>query len=89
MQAGLMVLQDEDKVIVDGLTWDSKHKQLDKLFYIGDLDNPLVIEKVLLDRERPVKEWFYLPAIALLGLIILMQQQRIRKYGHPKLVDDE
>ena len=89
MQAGLMVLVEEDKLLVDGVTWDSKHKQLDKLFSIGDLDNPLYIEKVLLERERMAKEWFYLPALLLLGLIIMMQKQRIRKYGYPKLVDDE
>ena len=87
--AGLMVLEEEDKLLVDGLTWDSKHKQLDKLFSIGDPENPLFIEKVLLERERMAKEWFYLPAILLLGMIILLQRQRIRKYGHPLLVDDE
>ena len=89
MNAGLMVLQDEEKVVVDGLTWDSKHKQLDKLFFIGDLDNPLIIEKILVERDRMAKEWFYLPAIALLALIILLQRQRIRQHGHPVRVDEE
>lgn len=89
MNAGLMVLQEEDQVVVDGLTWDSSHKQLDKLFFIGDLDNPLIIEKILLERERFVKEWFYLPAILLLALIILLQRRRIRQHGHPVLVDEE
>ena len=89
MQAGLMVMVEEDTILVDGVTWDSKHKQLDKLFSIGDPDNPLYIEKVLLERERMAKEWFYLPALLLLGFIILLQKQRIRKYGYPKMVDDE
>ncbi len=89
MQAGLMVLEDEGKLLVDGVTWDSEHKQLDRLFSIGDPDNPMIIEKVLLKRERVAKEWFYLPAIFLLGLIIMMQRGRIRKFGHPLLVDDE
>ncbi|MEH6361797.1 MAG: DUF3394 domain-containing protein, partial [Amylibacter sp.] len=44
---GLQILAEEDKVIIDSLTWDSKHKQLDRLFTMGDLDNPLVIDKVL------------------------------------------
>ncbi len=89
MQAGLMVLQDGDKLLVDGVTWDSEHKQLDRLFEIGNPDNPMVIDKVLLTRERTAKEWFYLPALLLLGLIILMQRHRIRKYGHPVMVDNE
>ena len=89
MQAGLMVIEDNGKLLVDGVTWDSQHKQLDRLFSLGDPDNPLVIDKVLLERERSAKEWFYLPAILLLGLIIMLQRGRIRKYGHPALVDDE
>lgn len=89
MQAGLMVLEDGDKLLVDGVTWDSDHKQLDRLFSIGDPDNPMFIDKVLLTRERTAKEWFYLPALLLLGLIMMLQRQRIRKYGHPVLVDDE
>jgi TRAP transporter 4TM/12TM fusion protein len=89
MQAGLMVLQDGDKLLIDGVTWDSEHKQLDKLFEIGNPDNPMVIDKVLLTRNRTAKEWFYLPALLLLGLILLMQRHRIRKYGHPVVVDDE
>ncbi len=82
-QAGLMVLEDEGKVLVDGVTWDSEHKQLDQLFSIGDPDQPLSIEKVLMKRERPAKEWFLIPAVLLLALVVLLQKQRIRKYGHP------
>lgn len=89
MQAGLMVIEDNGQLLVDGLTWDSKHKQLDSLFSIGDPDNPLMIEKVLLDRQRSAKEWFYLPGLLLLGLVIVSQRRRIRKYGQPVLVDNE
>jgi hypothetical protein len=75
-QAGLQVLEEDGKVNVDGLTWDSKHKQLDKLFTLGDLDNPVRIEAVLLERDRMPKEVFYIPALLLLGLIIFLQRRR-------------
>lgn len=88
-QAGLMVLEEDGALIVDGLTWDSEHKQLDQLFSIGDLDNPLKIDKVLLNRDRPAKEWFYIPAILLLALVVMMQRSRIRRFGHPVPVEDD
>ena len=89
MNAGLMILEEEDKVVVDGLTWDSSHKQIDKLFSVGDPDNPLQIAEVYLKRDRMPKEIFFIPALLLLGLIMLMQKSRIRKYGHPVPVSDD
>ena len=88
-QAGLMVLEEDGGLIVDGLTWDSEHKQMDSLFSIGDLDNPLKIDKLLLNRDRPPKEWFYIPAILLLALVMMMQRSRIRRFGHPVPVEDD
>ncbi len=78
-QAGLNVLEDDGKVTVDGLTWDSKLKHLDKLFTMGDLDKPVFIEKVLVKRDRMPKEVFYIPALLLLGLIIFLQRRRHRE----------
>ncbi|WP_108879786.1 TRAP transporter fused permease subunit [Anderseniella sp. Alg231-50] len=78
-QSGLNVLEDDGKVAVDGLTWDSKLKHLDKLFTMGDLDKPLFIEKVLVKRDRMPKEVFYIPALLLLGLIIFLQRRRHRE----------
>jgi hypothetical protein len=75
-KAGLQVLEEDGKVVVDGLTWDSKHKQIDKLFSFGDLDNPVIIELIQLDRERFAKELFYIPALLLLALIIMLQRAR-------------
>jgi len=77
--AGLQVLDEDGKVIIDAVTWDSKHKQLDRLFTMGDFDNPLVIDKVLLKRDRLPKELFYFPALALLALIAWLQLGRARK----------
>ncbi len=77
--AGLQVLEEDGKVVIDALTWDSKHKQLDRLFTMGDFDNPLTIDIVQLERERLPKELFYFPALALLGLICMLQLGRARK----------
>ncbi len=78
-QSGLQAFEDDGKVVIDALTWDSKHKQLDRLFTMGEFDNPLQIDKVLLPRDRPAKELFYIPALALLGLICMLQLGRARK----------
>ena len=75
-KAGLMILEEDGKVVVDGLTFDSKHRQLDKIFSLGDLDNPVIIENVQLQRDRITKNVFYIPALALLGLIIFLQRRR-------------
>ncbi|MDC1287183.1 TRAP transporter permease [Gammaproteobacteria bacterium] len=74
--AGIMIMEEEGKVMVDGLTWDSKLRHLDTLFSMGDLDNPVYIDKVLLERDRPAKEFFFIPALLLLGLIIVLQRRR-------------
>jgi len=77
--AGLQVLEEDGKVIIDALTWDSKHKQLDQLFTMGEYDNPLMIDKVLTKRDRLPKELFYIPVLLLLGLICMLQLGRQRK----------
>jgi len=79
-QAGLNILDEDGKVVIDGLTWDSKLKNLDKLFSMGDPDNPLMVEYVYLENERMPKELFYIPAILLLALIILLQRRRHRHF---------
>ncbi len=85
-QAGLMVMEDEGKVIVDGLTWDSKLKHLDKLFTMGDPDKPLYIDEVMVEQDRMPKEVFYIPALLLLGFIIFSQR---RRHGHRPDADAE
>ena len=44
-------------------------------------DQPVVLDAVLVEvRERPAKEWFYLPALLLLGGILFAQRQRYTAY---------
>jgi len=78
-QAGLQILEEEGKVMIDALTWDSKHKQLDRVFTFGELDNPVIIDKVYIVRDRLAKELFYIPALLLLGLIIFLQLGRAKR----------
>ncbi len=77
--AGLMVMEDGGKVIIDGLTWNSKLKHLEKQFSMGDPDNPLYIENVFVKRDRMPKEVFYIPALLLLGLVVFLQLRRARQ----------
>ena len=78
-QAGLQILEEEGKIIIDALTWDSKHKQLYRSFTFGEQDNPVIIDKVYIVRERQAKELFYIPALLLLGLIIFLQLGRAKR----------
>ncbi len=39
-------------------------------------DQPVVLSKVRQPAERPAKEWFYIPAVFLLGFIYLLQRRR-------------
>ncbi len=75
-KAGLQILEEDGKLIIDGLTWDSKHKQIDKLFTLGEVDNPVIVELVQLKNERFAKELFYIPALGILFLIIFLQRRR-------------
>jgi len=77
--AGLQIMEEEGKVVIDALTWDSKHKQLDKVFTFGELDNPVVIDQVYIVKERIAKEIFYIPALLMLALIIFLQLGRAKK----------
>ena len=44
-------------------------------------DQPVVLDAVLVEvRDRPAKEWFYLPALLLLGGILFAQRQRYTAY---------
>jgi len=79
LDAGLMVTDNPDTPQgtlaldepVAGTPYFTKFQMFD--FYA---DRPVVIERVELDAERMPKEVFYLPALALLGLIIFLQRAR-------------
>lgn len=74
-QAGLLVREEDGKAILDeplaGTPFFTDFQSLD--FY-GD--TPVEIATVQVPAERMPKEVFYIPALLLLGLVILMQRRR-------------
>ena len=76
--AGLLAMEDGDKLILEepmaGTAFFTKFQMFD--FY-GD--EPVEVSEVLLPAERPFKEIFYLPAIALLVLVVWLQRRRQAK----------
>ncbi len=66
---GLELIEDEGKVIVDGVNFDSAAEK-------AGFDFDQVITSVGVPVERPAKELFYIPAFLLLGLIVMLQRRR-------------
>jgi len=78
--AGLIINVVGDHVVVDepfpGTPLFQELQNFD--FYS---DQPVVLDAVLVEvRDRPAKEWFYLPALLLLGGILFAQRQRYTAY---------
>ncbi|MEM7171218.1 MAG: TRAP transporter permease [Pseudomonadota bacterium] len=71
LNAGLTVLDQGDKVIIDDVAFDSAAQA-------AGLDWDQVIETVLAPRDQLPKQLMYIPALVLLGLIIVMQRARRR-----------
>jgi TRAP transporter 4TM/12TM fusion protein len=69
--AGLTVMNDGDALMVVATKFGSTAEKLgiEQSFRITSLEVPA---------QRPAKEWFFVPALALLGLIILLQRRRMR-----------
>jgi TRAP transporter 4TM/12TM fusion protein len=69
--SGLTVMADGDNLMVVAVKFGSKAEKLgiEQSFRITSLEVPA---------DRPAKEWFFLPAFLLLGLVILIQRTRVR-----------
>ena len=77
--AGLMIMVDGDTVTIDepfpGTPLFQELQGFD--FYA---DRPVTLDAVYLEvRDRPRQEFFYIPALLLLGVVIFMQRQRQQK----------
>ncbi len=70
-ETGINVMQLGDEVQIMAVKFGSRAKKL-------GLEQGYMISSVELDAPRPDKEWFYLPAMALLALIIWLQRRRVR-----------
>lgn len=66
---GLMLRQQEGDTLVDMVTWGSQAAELG-----FDLDQ--TITSVALPQSRFAKEWLWLPALALLALVVMLQRRR-------------
>ncbi|PVB61432.1 TRAP transporter permease [Labrenzia sp. 011] len=72
---GLSVMEDGDKTVLEEpMPGTPYFTQLQGYDYYAD--ESVVISKVQLPAERMPKEVFYIPALLLLGLVILMQRRR-------------
>ncbi len=77
-EAGLELLIDEDKVIVDNVVFGSTAER-------QKIDFDFEIASVQIKADRPPKQLFYIPALLLLGLIVMLQRRR-RKVDQPATV---
>jgi hypothetical protein len=70
--SGLTVMADGDSLMVVAVKFGSTADKLgiEQSFRITALEVPA---------DRPAKEWFYIPALLLLGLVILIQRARGRR----------
>ncbi len=82
--AGYKFFEEAGKLVFDGFTWNFKDKDLKKRFAdqftMSDPDNPLYVDTVKKPNERMPKQLFYIPALLLLGFIIMIQRRRHRTY---------
>ena len=68
-EAGLELLFDDGKTIVDNVVFGSTAER-------QKIDFDFEIVSVEVESDRPAKQWFYLPALLVLGLIIMLQRGR-------------
>jgi TRAP transporter 4TM/12TM fusion protein len=70
--SGLTVMADGDNLMVVAVKFGSKADKLgiEQSFRITSMEVPA---------DRPAKEWFYIPALVLLGLVIVIQRARGRR----------
>jgi hypothetical protein len=69
--AGLTVMADGDALMVVGVKFGSVAEKL-------GIEQSFRITSIEMPADRPDKEWLYLPAMLLLGLVIWLQRRRAR-----------
>jgi TRAP-type uncharacterized transport system fused permease subunit len=71
-EAGLELRFEDGKAFVDNVVFGSTAER-------QKIDFDYEIASVQVETDRPVKQWFYLPALLVLGLIIMLQRGRREK----------
>ncbi len=75
---GILTAQVDGVLAMEEPLFGTPNEKLGQVFdYYGDA--PVVVSQVQVPNERLPKEIFYLPALALLGLVILLQRRRQTK----------
>ena len=67
--AGLETYEEDGKVLIDNVTYDSPAQA-------AGLDFDQVIATVLAPKPTPPKQLMYIPALVLFGLIVMVQRRR-------------
>ena len=70
--AGIELREEDDKLLVDNIVFGgaAERQQIDFDWEIADIQ---------LKADRPAKQWFFLPAIGLLGVIVVVQRRRKKR----------
>jgi TRAP transporter 4TM/12TM fusion protein len=71
LNAGLEYIKDGEEVVIDNVTFGSPAAE-------AGFDWDQVVEVVRMPVPAPSKYWMYIPAFALLGLIVMLQRRRAR-----------
>ena len=74
--AGLTVRNEGERVVIDNLLFGTPAERLRRDFGVDFGWEILAVET---PAKRPAKQWVYLPALALLGLVAWAQLRRRRK----------
>jgi len=68
-EAGLELIVEGDKTFVDNVVFGSTAER-------QKIDFDFEVASIEVETDRPAKQWFYLPALLALGLIIMLQRGR-------------
>ena len=69
-ESGLILRNEDGQIFVDDLVFNGPAEE-------AGLDFDFEVAEMLLERQRPPKEWFYLPALLVLCLLALWQRRRV------------
>jgi hypothetical protein len=75
-EIGINIAIDGDKALFEEPLPASKFKRLSNSYDFYDDANPVIVSAVKVPNNRMLKEVFYIPALFLLGLVIMLQRRR-------------
>ncbi len=79
MQSGLTMLPDGDRMLLDEPMFGSPWQQRLQSFDFYDPERPVELAALQVEADRMPEQVFYIPALLLLGLVIVLQRRRQTK----------